>query len=88
LTLPPQSRLRWKQRKKCWTAPLASADKPQYTQLRKGRWYWEPPLRLRKANGLTVKALGSDQAGACAYARKLNAELDGLDPGAAVPGTV
>jgi integrase len=67
---------------------LASADKPKYTQLRKGRWYWEPPLRLRKANGLNVKALGSDQAEAWAYASKLNAELDGLDPGAAVPGTV
>jgi hypothetical protein len=71
---------------------LASADppdeRPRYVQLRKARWYWEPPLRLRRSNGLQVKPLGSDQAAAWAYARKLNAELAGLDPGAAEPGSV
>jgi integrase len=62
--------------------------KPRYTQLRKGRWYWEPPLRLRRSHGLVVQALGADQAAAWAYARKLNRDLAGLDPDQAAPGTV
>ncbi len=71
---------------------MASADvprdRPRYVQLRKGRWYWEPPLRLRRSAGLKVVALGADAAAAFAAARKLNRELAGLDPGAAAPGTV
>lgn len=62
--------------------------KPLYTQLRKGRWYWEPPLRLRRSHGLEVRALGADQAAAWAHARKLNRDLAGLDPDQAPPGTV
>jgi site-specific recombinase XerD len=68
--------------------PADPNEKPVYTQLRKGRWYWEPPLRLRRANGLVVKPLGADQVTAWAYARKLNKELAGLDPDAPQPGTV
>jgi len=72
--------------------PLAFPDdpdqKPLYTQRRKGRWFWEPPLRLRRSHGLETKALGADQSAAWVYARKLNKELAGLDPGAAAPGTV
>jgi integrase len=71
---------------------LASPDspdgKPLYTQQRKGRWYWEPPLRLRRSHGLEVKSLGADQAAAWAYARTLNRDLAGLKPGAGVPGSV
>ena len=66
----------------------APDDKPRYTQLRSGRWYWEPPLRLRRSHQLEVRALGADVANAWAYARKLNKELAGLDPDAAAPGTV
>lgn len=62
--------------------------KPRYTQHRRGRWYWEPPLRLRRSHGLQVHALGADQVAAWAYARKLNKELAGLDPDAAAPGSV
>ncbi len=69
-------------------APTDPDGKPPYTQLRKGRWYWEPPLRLRRANGLAVRALGSDQVAAWAYARRLNAEVTRLDPDAPPPGTV
>jgi integrase len=65
-----------------------ASEKPRYTQRRRGRWYWEPPLRLRKSHQLEVKALGADQVAAWAYARKLNKELAGLDPDAAPPGTV
>lgn len=71
---------------------MATADtpdgKPLYTQLRKGRWYWEPPLRLRRSHKLEVKPLGSEQSAAWAYARKLNQELANLEPASAVPGTV
>lgn len=71
---------------------MASADtpdgKPLYVCLRKGRWFWEPPLRLRRSHDLRTRPLGADQANAWAYARKLNKELAGLDPDAPVPGTV
>jgi integrase len=71
---------------------LASPDppdeRPRFTQLRKGRWYWEPPLRLRRSHDLQVRALGADTPAAWAYARKLNKELANLDPEAPAPGTV
>ncbi len=63
-------------------------QKPPYVQLRKGRWYWEPPLRLRRSHGLETVPLGADQGPAWAYARKLNKDRADLDPGAAVPGSV
>ena len=91
LTSPPLFPLRWRPTKPCWIEPLTPADpneKPAYTQLRKGRWYWEPPLRLRRANRLSVKALGADQVSAWEYARRLNKELAGLDPDAPQPGSV
>ena len=72
----------------CSDPACSDTERPPYTQSRKGRWYWEPPLRLRRANGLTVKALGAEQAAAWAYARRLNRDLAGLDPGAAEPGPV
>ena len=69
---------------------MASPDdpekKPPYVQLRKGRWYWEPPLRLRKSHNLETKALGADQANAWTYGRKLNKEHAGLDPAASTAG--
>ncbi len=68
--------------------PADPNEKPAYTQLRKGRWYWEPPLRLRRSNGLSVKPLGADQFSAWEYARRLNKELAGLDQDAPQPGTV
>lgn len=71
---------------------MASPDKPEgkplYTQQRKGRWYWEPPLRLRKSHGLETKALGADQTVAWAYARTLNRDLAELKAGSGVAGSV
>jgi len=67
---------------------LASNDKPLYVQLRRGRWFWEPPRRIRLTHGLKVKALGADQAQAWNLARRLNAELQDLPAGAHMPGTV
>ncbi len=60
--------------------------RPPYTYLRKGRWFWEPPPRLRGPSHKTV-ALGADQATAWALARNLNRDLTG-DPGKGSPGTV
>lgn len=59
--------------------------RPPYTYLRRGRWFWEPPPRLRGPSHKTV-ALGADQAVAWSVARGLNRQLTG--DGAAAPGTV
>ncbi len=69
-------------------SPDAPDGKPPYTALRAGRWYWQPSARLRRSHGLKVVPLGADQVAAWAYARTLNRDLAGLDPGAARPGTV
>lgn len=60
-------------------------QRPPYTYLRKGRWFWEPPPRLRGPTHKTV-ALGADQATAWTVARGLNRQLAG--DGKAAPGTV
>lgn len=66
--------------------PDDSNGRPPYTYLRKGRWFWEPPPRLRGPSHKTV-ALGSDQATAWTVARGLNRELSG-NPTKGLPGTV
>lgn len=60
-------------------------QRPPYTYLRRGRWFWEPPPRLRGPSHKTV-ALGADQATAWTVARGLNRQLAG--EGNAAPGTV
>lgn len=60
-------------------------QKPAYVYLRKGRWYWEPPPRLRGPRFRTV-ALGADQAAAWDLAHRLNHDLAGGD--AVLPGSV
>jgi hypothetical protein len=57
-------------------------------QCRKGRWFWEPPLRFRKSHGQHVHALGTDQEAAWAAARKLTAEMLAAPPGTSPAGTV
>lgn len=59
--------------------------RPPYTYLRRGRWFWEPPPRLRGPTH-KVQALGADQAVAWDVARRLNRSLAG--DGAATPGSV
>ncbi len=56
--------------------------------LRKGRWYWEPPARLRASHGLKVASLGPDAPIAWAMARQLNQQFAGLPSAAKTPGTV
>ncbi len=67
---------------------MACDDKPLYVQLRRGRWFWEPPRRIRLSHKLKARALGADQAQAWSLARRLNAELDGMPAGAHMPGSV
>ena len=65
--------------------PDDPTQRPPYTYLRKGRWFWEPPPRLRGPTHKTV-ALGPDQDTAWTVARGLNRQLAG--EGKAAPGTV
>ena len=53
--------------------------KPPYTQLRIGRWYWEPPLRARRRHGLKVQALGAERADA--WERAILDRARGIVPG-------
>ncbi len=62
--------------------------KPPNTQFRKGRWFWEPPAKMKLMKGVKGKALGSDQAHAWNMAKKLNAELLAMPLGAKAPGCV
>lgn len=62
--------------------------RPQHVKLVKGRWYWDPPDRLRKSHGLKTVALGGDQGSAWRYADKLNGEHLQLGPGAPRIGTI
>ena len=64
------------------------ATRPLHVKLVKGRWYWDPPDRLRKSHGLKTIALGADQAAAWGYAAILNRENLQLGPGAPVVGTI
>lgn len=65
--------------------PDDPTKRPPYTYLRRGRWFWEPPPRLRGPSHKTV-ALGADQAIAWQVARQLNQQLAG--EGRAGQGTV
>lgn len=65
--------------------PDDPTKRPPYTYLRRGRWFWEPPPRLRGPSHKTC-ALGADQAIAWTMARGLNRQLAG--DGAATPGSV
>ena len=69
--------------------PVASSDsKPANTFCRKGRWYWEPPAKLKRDLSLKSHPLGEEQSAAWAAARKLNEELEAIRRGDKVPGTV
>ena len=65
-----------------------SQDKPANTHCRKGRWYWEPPAKLKAAINVKSRPLGAEQSTAWALARKLNQELQALTEGAQPAGTV
>ena len=67
---------------------MASEKKPMYVQLRSGRWYWEPPLKLRQRHGLKTTALGGNVREAWAYARILNQDAEKMGAGLGAPGTV
>jgi integrase len=54
---------------------------------RKGRWFWEPPARLRRSHGLKVAALGADTVLAWQTAHQLNKNLARLEPDAPAVGT-
>lgn len=47
-------------------------EKPQHVVLVKGRWYWNPPKRLRKAIDIKTHALGADTATAWRLGDTLN----------------
>jgi Phage integrase family len=66
----------------------SAPDRPLHVKQVKGRWYWDPPDRLRRALNLKTVALGADQGNAWAYAAKLNAEHLQLGPTAARVGSV
>jgi hypothetical protein len=57
-------------------------------KLVKGRWYWDPPDRLRRSHGIRTVSLGADQGTAWAAARKLNREHLTLRDDAPALGTV
>lgn len=59
-----------------------------HIKLVKGRWYWDPPDRLRKSHGLVTKPLGGNQLEAWAYVERLNVKHLQLSPGAPRVGTV
>ncbi|WP_073139212.1 tyrosine-type recombinase/integrase [Muricoccus roseus] len=70
---------------------MASSDdnqRPQHVKQVKGRWYWDPPDRLRKSHGLKTVALGGDTPNAWAAARSLNKEHLALAAEAPLPGSV
>jgi len=68
--------------------PDAAPDRPQHVKCVKGRWYWDPPDRLRRSHGLKTKPLGADQAAAWSLARTLNRDHLALGPGAPAIGSV
>ena len=61
----------------------ASDTRPLHVKLVKGRWYWDPPDRLRASHNLRTIALGGDQTAAWGYAHTLN--RDHLSLGADQP---
>lgn len=67
---------------------LETDKRPQHVKQVKGRWYWDPPDRLRRSHGLKTIALGADQTNAWEYARKLNRENLSIGPDQAPVGTV
>lgn len=72
-----------------WIRHLASGDeRPLHVKLVRGRWYWDPPDRLRKSHNLKTVALGADQSNAWAYARTLNRENLSIGKDQSPVGTV
>jgi len=63
-------------------------ERPLHVKLVKGRWYWDPPDRLRASHNLKTHALGADQASAWALARTLNRDHLRLSADAPAVGTV
>ena len=87
----PPSRRASTRRWRNWIVPSGQdepPDRPPHVKLVRGRWYWDPPDRLRKSHNLKTQALGADQAAAWAYARTLNRDHLQLGPDAAVVGSV
>lgn len=66
----------------------APSDRPLHAKLVRGRWYWDPPDKLRKSHNLKTVSLGADQTAAWAYARTLNRDHLGLGPKDAPVGSV
>jgi len=63
-------------------------SRPLHVKLVKGRWYWDPPDKLRASHSLKTQALGADQAAAWAFARTLNRDHLQLGPDQPAVGTV
>ena len=61
---------------------------PLHVKLVDGRWYRDPPDRLRKGHGLKTQPLGPNKEEALAYARILNRDHLTIAQGKPVPGTV
>ncbi len=69
--------------------PLDEDDqRPLHVKLVKGRWFWDPPDRLRRSHKLRTQALGADQSAAWAYARLLNKQHLEITPDKPAVGTV
>jgi site-specific recombinase XerD len=68
--------------------PLDQEKRPLHVKLVKGRWYWDPPDKLRASHKLKTQALGADQAAAWAMAHMLNRDNLRLAPDAPAVGTV
>lgn len=62
--------------------------RPPHAKLVKGRWFWDPPDRLRRSLGLKTIALGADTATAWARAAELNKHHLALTAKQHAPGTV
>jgi site-specific recombinase XerD len=69
-------------------SPPDKPERPLHVKLVRGRWYWDPPDRLRKSHNLKTKALGADRSAAWAFARTLNRDHLQLGPDAPVVGSV
>jgi site-specific recombinase XerD len=62
--------------------------RPLHVKLVKGRWYWDPPDKLRASHKLKTHALGADQSAAWARARMLNRDHLTLTPDKPAVGSV
>ena len=63
-------------------------ERPMHVKLVRGRWFWDPPDRIRASHGIKTKPLGADQTKAWAYARMLNRDHLGLGPDVPTVGSI